>query len=68
MKDVFFILSAFLMLSCQGNKYFQLDHDHADQLCILVDEEPTVSAAFAARELQYHIKKSTGIELAIDKG
>ena len=68
MKQTLFLIIACFLFSCQENISFQLDKDHLDHLCILLDEKPTVSAAFAARELQYHIEKSMGIKLPIVKG
>ena len=58
-----------LLSGCRDpSKEFNIDRDHAGQLCILLDESPAASAEFAARELQFHIQKSMGIELPVIKG
>ena len=68
MKNTFLILIACTLFSFRVENHFRVARDKADHLCILLDESPTVSSAFAARELQYHIKKSMGFELPICKG
>ena len=50
------------------SREFNIDRDNAGQLCILLDESPAASAELAARELQFHIQKSMGIELPVIKG
>ena len=44
---------------------FVLVRDGQPAACIVVAKEPTRAASFAARELQYHLKKITDAELPI---
>ena len=68
MKTTILFLIISTLLSCKVKNQFRIDKNHSDRLCILLDEEPTVSSAFAARELQFFLEKSMGIELPIFKG
>ena len=68
MKKAFFLIFACFFFACQQDDRFHLTKDNADQLCILLDANPSVSAIFAARELQFHVKKSMGLELPVVRG
>ncbi len=68
MKQAVLLVITCFLFGCRQDGRFHLTRDNADQLCILLDANPGVAATFAARELQYHIKKSMGVELPVVRG
>lgn len=68
MKYLLCLFMTCFLFSNQVKAQFSIDKENQNNVCILLGENPTVSAAFAARELQYHLQKSVGIQLPVYKG
>jgi hypothetical protein len=59
-------LSAWALASAAGAAEFPLVRDGRPAATIVIAERPTTAAAFAAAELQYHIRKITGARVPIE--
>ena len=68
MKHILYIVFVNFLFSLHAKGIFIIDNNKLKDLCIVLDEIPTVSASFATRELQYHIQQSLGIQLPVFKG
>ena len=70
MKKIFvFTFYVFCFCSCQfDNNHFVIHQKNIKNMCILMDEHPTLSARFAATEFQFHLKKITGAEIPVIYG
>lgn len=68
-RIVVFTFCVYCFCSCRfDNSDFIINQKNIKNMCILMDEHPTLSARFAVTEFRFHFKKITGAEIPVIYG